>query len=335
MQEKLRRVLNVITDRMFIKTAFFLFFVFCVIQLFRFEAWARGEGAFVDRPEAVAGILPVGHFTSFFGMLRGAGWDTVLPAGLVIIIGALAVSLLFKRGFCGYICPVGTFWEYAALIGRKIFGHNFKMPKWLDNIGRGFQILITVAAVALLMSVSLAEVLDFRKMPYMAIADLKIMHEFAHPVFLIAIIVCLGISLFLSPLWCRYLCPVGGLYALVGLASPCKVHRDEDACIHCGKCAHACHTLIDPSKVKTVNSTVCDGCMDCVKVCPVEDCLEAKAFGRVKIAPWMWAAGVVVLWLLIYFIARALGAWHTSISPETFKQYINMGILESTTKGFL
>ena len=59
-----------------------MFFVFSVVQLLAFERWARGVGPYVKRPEAVAGILPIGHFTSFFAWVRGGGWDVLLPAGL-------------------------------------------------------------------------------------------------------------------------------------------------------------------------------------------------------------------------------------------------------------
>ena len=83
----LTRVRDVVTSRWFVKGAFLALFVWSCIQLFRFAAWARGEGPYVARPEAPAGILPIGHFTSFFGWVRGGGWDTLLPAGLVIILG--------------------------------------------------------------------------------------------------------------------------------------------------------------------------------------------------------------------------------------------------------
>lgn len=334
MSHRLQKVVDFLTSRVFIKTIFFLIFVSSVVHLLLFERWARGLGEYVHRPEAVAGLLPVGHFTSFFGWIRGAGWDTVLPAGLVIIIGALAVSLLFKRGFCGYICPVGSFWEFFAWLGRKAFGHSIKLPKWIDYIGRGLQILLTSAALFILITVPLSEVTAFRQLPYMWVADLKIIHQFDKPAFLIAAIVCVGISFFFSPLWCRYLCPVGGLYSIVGMASPTRVHRNEDACTHCGKCAKACHVMLDPSKTKSVKSNLCDGCMDCVKACPERNCLKAKFVGRYTIQPWMWGLGVLLLWVIIWLFFVAIGQWHTTISDDTFRQVINSGILESTTKGF-
>lgn len=333
-KETLIKVRDILFSRAVIKAGFFILFAYSVIRLLGFERWARGEGEFVSRPEAVAGLLPVGHFTSFFGWVRGFGWDTLLPAGLIIILAALLVSLFFKRGFCGYVCPVGTVWEGSSWLGRTLLGKNIRLPRWLDLLGRGFQIVVTVAAMGFLFLVPLAEVATFRELPYMWVADLKIIHSFAQPGFLIAIVIAIGISFFFTPLWCRYLCPVGGLYSIVGMASPCKVHRDEETCIQCGKCAKACPVLIDPALTKSVNTNTCDGCMECVKVCPVDECLQAKVVNRFVIAPWMWGLGVVVLWVLIYVVALSMGQWHSTIPVDTFKSVINSGLLDETTKGF-
>ncbi len=67
------RVRDFVTSRWFVKTAFLAFFLMAVAQLLMFERWARGEGPYVSRPEAVAGILPIGHFTSFFAWVKGGG----------------------------------------------------------------------------------------------------------------------------------------------------------------------------------------------------------------------------------------------------------------------
>ena len=156
---------DLIFGRWFVKVAFLTFYVWCAVQLFRFADWARGGGPFVHRPEAPAGILPIGHFTSFFAWLRGGGWDVLLPAGLVIILGALATSLILKRGFCGWICPVGTVWELFAAVGRKLFGRDFRLPAWLDIPGRLMRYLLAVGFIWFLLRVPVAAAVQFRSMP--------------------------------------------------------------------------------------------------------------------------------------------------------------------------
>lgn len=329
------RTHRILTSRWLVKGAFFALFVWLSSRLLAFAAWARGEGPFVPRPEAVAGILPVGHFTSFFAWLKGGGWDTLLPAGLVIIIAALATSLLFKRGFCGWICPVGTLWEGAAAVGRRVnSGRNVRLPRWLDIAGRMLRYVIGFGFFAFVGMVSIPEAVGFRELPYMWVADIKIIEGFGQPLFLAVILFAFALSMLLGPVWCRYACPLGALYSAVGLASPCAVKRDDETCIDCGKCTRVCHALVDVQHAGTVHAAECDGCMDCVKACPVAGALEARALGRVRIASWVWPLLVVGLWLAIYLAAKLTGNWDTTIPVDVFRQVIGSGLLEQTTPMF-
>lgn len=333
----LTRVRDVVTGRWFVKGVFLAFFVWSCVRLFQFAKWARGEGPYVARPEAPAGILPIGHFTSFFAWVRGGGWDTLLPAGLVIIIGALTLSLLFKRGFCGWMCPVGTVWEAFAAAGRKLLGgRNLRLPRWLDIGLRGFRYVLTAAFVGILLFlVPVSEAVRFRALPYMWVADLKILGIMIRPTYILVVLFVGAASAMVGPVWCRYLCPLGGLYSAVGLASPCAIERNAETCIECGKCSKSCHAFVEPEKTTRVWAAECDGCMDCVRVCPVDGCLEAKAFSRVRIAPWLWPLLVVGVWLGIYGVAVATRHWHSTVPLEAYKQVINSGLLQQHTQGFL
>lgn len=329
------RLIRILSSRWTTKGLFFVLFVWLAARLLAFASWARGEGPFVPRPEAVAGILPVGHFTSFFAWVKGGGWDTLLPAGLVIIIASLAISLLLKRGFCGWICPVGTVWEAAGALGRRLNGgRNVRLPRWLDVAGRTLRYIIGFAFFAFVGMVSIPEALGFREMPYMWVADIKIIEGFGQPLFIVVGLLAFALSMLLGPIWCRYACPLGALYSAVGVASPCAVERDDETCIDCGKCTRTCHAFVDVQHAGIVRSAECDGCMDCVQVCPVDGCLEARAFATIRIAPWVWPLLVTGLWLAIYLVARLTGNWETTIPADVFRQVIGSGLLEQTTPMF-
>lgn len=334
MREAWLKARSVVTSRWFVKAAFFTYFVYACVQLMRFAAWARGQGPYVDRPEGPAGILPVGHYTSFFAWVRGGGWDTLLPAGLVIIIGALTLSLLFKRGFCGWICPVGTVWQGFAALGRKLLGRNIRLPKWLDLGLRGMRYVLAAAVLALLLMVSLPEAVGFRELPYMWTADIKIISGFGSPLYLAVVLFAGAVSTILGPVWCRYLCPLGGWYGALGTLSALWVHRDAETCIDCKKCTKSCPAFVDVHTKRDVHSPECDGCMDCVKVCPVDGCLEATVAGKKRIPAWVWPVLVVGVWMAIYGTAKVTGNWDSSIPDETFKSAINSGIIESVTPMF-
>ncbi len=73
-------------------------------------------------------------------------------------------------------------------------------------------------------------------------------------------------SLMIYRPFCKYICPLGAVYALFAKVSCVRLKLDESACVNCGACAHACKMSIDP--VKTPNSGECIRCGDCIKKCP-------------------------------------------------------------------
>lgn len=69
--------------------------------------------------------------------------------------------------------------------------------------------------------------------------------------------------------WCRYICPLGGLYALAGKPALTK-RTATDACIECGRCAEACPMdCISPDGRRTLNDE-CILCLQCQPVCPTD-----------------------------------------------------------------
>ena len=74
--------------------------------------------------------------------------------------------------------------------------------------------------------------------------------------------------------WCRALCPLGGMYETLGCVGLASVKIDHDLCVHCGACQAAC--LCDPEilddvlsgKAGRVVAGDCMLCGKCVDACP-------------------------------------------------------------------
>lgn len=66
--------------------------------------------------------------------------------------------------------------------------------------------------------------------------------------------------------FCRYVCPLGAAYAPFNKLALYRLHFDENACVHCGRCRRACNMDLDP--VKQLNHAECVRCGDCVDACP-------------------------------------------------------------------
>lgn len=79
--------------------------------------------------------------------------------------------------------------------------------------------------------------------------------------------------------WCRTICPLGGMLALISPVAPVQHRVDEEACIACGRCAAICPTqAIDPHAGYAADVTECVECLDCAAICPT----GAIAFGLPK-----------------------------------------------------
>ena len=74
--------------------------------------------------------------------------------------------------------------------------------------------------------------------------------------------------------WCRALCPLGGMYETLGCVGLASVKINHDACVNCGACQRAC--LCDPKilddalagEADRVAAGDCMLCGKCVDACP-------------------------------------------------------------------
>lgn len=318
MPDRLSQILRFLARRNVVRGAFLVFFALMMVQLWMFALWAAGLSARqVPRPEAVVGIIPIGAFMSFFAWLRTGMWDTVLPAGLVIILAALFLSVVLKRGFCGWICPVGALFQIPTDLGKRLRkGRDLPVWRWLDLALRGLRYALT-ALLLLFLGVLLPvqEAIQFRDLPFYAVADIRITRYFVHPEawWVLSGLAIVGFSMLYGNVWCRWICPLGGLYGAVGVASLTNVCRDEDACISCGKCARVCPNRVPVDRLGVVRAPECDGCQTCVGSCPAPGALEARAVGRYPMPWWMWSFTALLIWLGFYAVAKLTGHWDTGV----------------------
>ena len=197
------------------------------------------------------------------------------PAGMFLLIAFLAASWIFRKSFCGWLCPVGTASEYLWRLGRQTFGRNFRLPRKLDVGLRSLKYLLLALFLYAVGSMSVPAIRAFLEGPYGIVDDVKMLNFFRFLGLTGGIVVALLVvaSVFVQNFWCRYLCPYGALMGLVSLASPLRIRREEALCIDCGKCAKACPAALPVDKLITIKSAECIGCLECVADCPAAGAL--------------------------------------------------------------
>ena len=287
----------------------------------------RGAAApLVSRPPGVEGFLPIGALTSLKYWLVSGTIHPVHPAALVIFLAILLTSLMARKSFCSWICPVGTLSETAHTAGKRIFGRNFRLWRWPDIVLRGIKYLLLFAFLKFILLDMPAEALGgFLDAPYWAVSDVKMLRFFTHisPTTL-AVLACLTIlSLLVKNFWCRYLCPYGALLGLASLASPFRIRRETTGCTGCRRCSAACPSALAVHSCTTVSSPECTGCLTCVASCPERNVLAMQpVFRRRPLPVWLYPAVVVLVFMVGIGMGMATGHWHSSLGYADYQRLL-------------
>lgn len=190
-----------------------------------------------------------------------------------LLIGTLTVFLawvlLGGRSFCSWLCPYHLLGEWAEqlhlyLVGKKkvkehVFHRGTRTVLWalfaLISFATGYTVFETLSPTGILS----------RALIYGP--GLALLWVFALLLF----------EIFYSRrAWCRYGCPIGLTYGVVGLISPLVVRYRLDSCAHEGDCRKVCpvpHVLDCVIKGRATGTEMdigadCYRCGLCVDICP-------------------------------------------------------------------
>ena len=296
----------------------------------RFYVWVRhfetgGATVYVPRPPGVEGWLPIASLMNLKIFLLTGQVPEVHPAGLFLLAAFLTISIVFRKAFCSWLCPIGTISEWLWKGGRELFGRSFVIPRWLDIPLRGLKYILMALFLWVVVTMPVPQLRDFLESPYGLVADVKML-DFFREAGRLTIDVCavlVILSVLTKNFWCRYLCPYGALMGLASLLSPARITRDPISCIDCGKCAKACPSMIPVDVLRTVRTPECNGCLSCVSVCPVKDALEMRTLHRRRRFNAVYiASGVLAIFLMAVTVARVTGHWHSNVTESIFFELI-------------
>jgi len=307
----------------------------------QFYIWVRyfergGHGLYLPRPAGVEGWLPIAGLMNTKYFFSTGHVPLMHPAAMFLFMAFVLMSLLLKKAFCSWLCPVGAISEQLWKAGRRIFGRNLQLPRWADIPLRGLKYLL-LGLFAYVIGVMSADALEgFMYTPYGVVADVKMLNFFRDISMAAAIvlIVFVFLSLLVKNFWCRYLCPYGALMGLASLFSPVKIRRDPEACIDCAKCAHACPAGMPVDRLIQVRSLECSACMECVAACPAENALQlalpprrsaattASRWAKRSAGPLIVAAVLAYIFFGMVLLGRATSRWQTNIPRDMYMHLV-------------
>jgi polyferredoxin len=278
----------------------------------------------LSRPAGVEGWLPIAGMMNLKYWVLTGHLPAIHPAAMFLLVTFLAIAFLFRKAFCSWLCPIGTISEYLWRAGKKLFGRNFRMWRWLDIPLRGLKYLLLGFFVWAVSGMSAESIAGFMRSDYGLIADVKMLNFFRFLGQTGAVVIGVLVigSLLIQNFWCRYLCPYGALLGLTSLFSPLRIRREPEACIDCAKCAKACPSALPVDKLVSIKSAECTSCLECVAVCPAQGALHIGVARKRPVPAWAMAAGIAALFFGVVGFAQTAGYWKTNVPAAIYRQLV-------------
>lgn len=192
----------------------------------------------------------------------------------------LLACVLIPRGFCGYLCPLGTLIDlFDWAIGRRVT--RFRVPDdgWWVHIKYYILMGTLVAAfcgvlvsgfVAAIPVITRGLLLILEPLQLWALRDGHQVPPIGtgHVVSIVMFLTVLGLGFLQPRFWCKYVCPSGAVFSLGNLFRVTQ-RKVESTCINCNKCVEICpFDAIKPDF--TTRVTDCTLCQTCGGVCPTD-----------------------------------------------------------------
>ena len=241
-------------------------------------AWPSHYADNLATKESVAAelFLSIDPLVSLSTGIASRAWVWSLTSAAVILV----VCIFIPRGFCGYLCPLGTLIDlFDWLVGSRVTRFRVSGDGWWVHIkyyillgvlvAAGFGVLLSgfVAAIPVITRGLLFVVAPFQNGAANGWHQVPPLH-WGHVLSISLFIGVLCLGLMRPRFWCKYVCPSGAVFSLGNLLRVTE-RKVESSCIHCNKCVEICpFDAIKPDF--TTRTTDCTFCQTCGGVCPTQ-----------------------------------------------------------------
>jgi NAD-dependent dihydropyrimidine dehydrogenase PreA subunit len=273
-----RRVVQAICFAAFLVLFFYVCWPYTARPVEGTSNWPSHYTDELARKEKIAAefFLVIDPLVSLSTALASRAWVWSLTSAGIILL----VCVFIPRGFCGYLCPLGTLidlfdWAIGSRVKRFRVGDN----GWWVHIKYFLLLATLVAAVCgVLVSGFVAAIPVITRGLLFAISPWQTGFQrgwhlvpplnVGHFVSLALFAGVLGLGLLKPRFWCRYVCPSGAVFSLGNLFRVTE-RKVESSCINCNKCVEICpFDAIKPDFL--TRTTDCTLCQTCGGVCPTQ-----------------------------------------------------------------
>ncbi len=190
-----------------------------------------------------------------------------------LVIGMTTVAILWillgGRSFCSWVCPYHLVAEWAEML------HVYLAKKKIVRDHAFHRGIRTVLGVLFLLMALITGQTLFLTLNPIGILSRAVVYGPSLALGWVALLLLFEV-LYSRRAWCRYICPIGLTYGVMGTAAPVRVSYTLENCAHEGECRAVCevpHVLEMTIKgraedVKVPVGPDCTRCGMCIDKCP-------------------------------------------------------------------
>ena len=268
-------------------------------------------------------------------------FSAALLPQMIEVIAIIPITILLGRFFCGWMCGFGSFTDFIYLISSKIFKKKFKVNELADSILKYVKYVVLLILVLCIWTLNVnifktanpwdvfGMLAAVGKMPDFSYVTSNLLAGF---LILIGIIIA---SVFIERFFCRYLCPMGAIFAIVSKLKIGKIKKPSDKCGNCRICTNNCAMGIPLYSADVVKSAECINCLKCLTVCPRHN--TAYTIAQNDVRPLLVSAVSIAVMTGSYYTAdfaiNAAGNNITSVSQTGESISVNKLYKDGTYQG--
>lgn len=281
--------MRIVHARRISQTFFLILFLWLCVVTTVGVAWWRLRGWPINAFLLANPLAALGVFLATGTVYAGFAWS----------LATIALTVVFGRFFCGWVCPLGTLQQAAGWLARRREPLIAKVKKNDYRRAQAAKYYILFAMLACAAGSLLAKLAGARSealarmlagslqtglldplslmyrsvnLALLPLADRATLLTSFGPrwyagagvigaLFVAILFLCLHIPRF----YCRFVCPLGALFGVIGRWSLWRIGKTQASCSMCMACEADCEGACEPST--KIRPAECVLCMNCLRVC--------------------------------------------------------------------
>ncbi len=270
------------------------------LQIFRrfvqLAAFLLFPGLFISTFAAVKDV--------YVALISGTFHVAALSQQLWLLLAVMPVTIIMGRFFCGFLCTFGTMGDFFWFLARKIHPKSLRVNETADRFLKLPKYVVLLFSVVVLWTLGVS--LDSTMDPWTIFGMYASVTGWPSASYLLSIgaalllLIIVG-SMVIERFFCRYLCPLGAIFALLSHVRLCRLQKPKQNCGACTLCTKKCAMGIALYQDDVVKSAECIDCFACQTVCPKQNVTMTPK-------PMLAAVLAIALTTGLYFIGTALTA---------------------------